>query len=514
VLGIPPDDLFPFEGDLSHQDLVEQVASLQLLAEELAAENGTLRARVERIETDLAAENEALRDRIAQLEAELGRNSENSSKPPSSDPMAPRQSRAERRATARTAGRRQGKQPGAPGAHLARRLPDEKVLHSPLCCGSCGADLVGAEVVGEVRRQVLEIPAIEVSVTDHVAERRRCVCGKETVGVFPSEARAPVCWGPEVRALAVYLMDRQHLPLERTAELLGDLLGAKVSTGWLCSVQAEAAGKLAPFMASLKDQLKDAPVVHADETGTRVGTSRHWVHTLSTNLLTLLAVHPKRGAKALDDIGVLADYLGVIVHDGWAPYERLTSADHAQCGAHLIRHLNAVGETPEFSIWCAQMVKVLLDAKAASKAAAEAGLKRVASRQANRIVARYHEALDVAFALLPEGPPPRRRHRGGWSTEQRAAWNLATRMRVYAPDVLRLLHNTAVPLDNNIAERSLRMVKLHDKISGSFRSDDGAQAFATIRSYLQTAALHGENRLAVLRRLFVEGPWLPAAGAT
>jgi len=125
--------------------------------------------------------------------------------------------------------------------------------------------------------------------------------------------------------------------------------------------------KARPVHGLAKGPAERRPVVHADETGTRVGTSRHWVHTLSTNLLTLLAVHPKRGAKALDDIGVLADYLGVIVHDGWAPYERLTSADHAQCGAHLIRHLNAVGETPEFSIWCAQMVKVLLDAKAASR---------------------------------------------------------------------------------------------------------------------------------------------------
>ena len=127
---------------------------------------------------------------------------------------------------------------------------------------------------------------------------------------------------------------------------------------------------------------------------------------------------------------------------------------------------------------------------------------------------RYHDALDVAFALLPEGDKPKRRYTGGWSTTQRAAWNLATRMRAHAPDVLRLLQNTAVPMDNNVAERSLRMVKLHDKISGSFRSDEGAQAFATIRSYLQTAALNGESRLAVLRQLFVDGPWLPAAGAT
>ena len=509
-MGIPPDDHSPLDDEPSYQELVEQVASLQLLNEQQAV----LFVGFESQLAVLAAENVSLRDRIAQLEEELGRNSENSSKPPSADPMGPRQSRADRRAAARAAGRRQGKQPGAPGAHLARRVPDEEIVHQPVCCKGCGADLSCAPVIGEVRRQVLEIPRIEVKVTDHVAERRRCGCGTETIGVFPPEARAPVCWGPEVRAFAVYLMDRQHLPLERTAELLADLLGANVSTGWLCQVQAEAAAKLVPFVGTLKDLLGDAEVVHADETGTRVMTSKRWVHTLSTNLYALLVVHPERGAKALEDIGVLGDYLGVVVHDGWSSYDIYQRVTHAQCGAHLIRHLRAVGETPEYSIWCAQMVKVLLDAKHASESAALLGERRVSGKVANRICSRYHDALDVAFALLPEGDKPKRRYTGGWSTKQRGAWNLATRMRAHAPDVLRLLQNTSVPMDNNVAERSLRMVKLHDKISGSFRSDEGAQAFATIRSYLQTAALHGESRLAVLRQLFVDGPWLPAAGAT
>ncbi len=143
----------------------------------------------------LRAENEALRDRVAHLESELGRNSENSSKPPAADPIGPRQSRAERRANARSAVRRQGKQPGAPGANLAAREPDVVVEHAPVSCRCCGKDLTGAEVVGEVRRQVIDIPPVRPVVTDHVAQRRRCACGTETVAEFPSEARAPVCEG-------------------------------------------------------------------------------------------------------------------------------------------------------------------------------------------------------------------------------------------------------------------------------------------------------------------------------
>jgi transposase len=250
------------------------------------------------------------------LEDELARSSNNSSKPPSTDPIGPRQSRAERRAAARAEGRKQGKQPGAPGANLSRRCPELIVEHPPSCCSACGSDLVSAVVVGQVVRQVIDVAPVRVTVTDHVAQKRQCSCGKITVGEFPSFARAPVCWGPEVRAFAVYLLDRQHLPVERTAELLADLLDAPVSTGWLCQLQLEAAGKLAPFITGLKARLATEAVLCADETGTRVGTAKHWVHTFSTRLLTLLVVHPRRGVEALEDIGILPDYHGTVVHDG------------------------------------------------------------------------------------------------------------------------------------------------------------------------------------------------------
>lgn len=479
---------------------------------EPSTEIAALRARNVELEATVAAlvaQNRALADRIVRLEEELARNSDNSSKPPASDPVGPRQSRAERRAATRAAGRRQGKQPGAPGANLARRVPDVTVTHAPVSCDDCGADLSDAEVIGEVRRQVLEIPKIRLTATDHVAERRRCACGHDTVAEFPPAARAPVCWGPEVRALAVYLMDRQHLPLQRSAELLAELLDAPVSTGWLCGVQLEAATKLDPFITALKTGLAAEPVLHADETGTRVGVTKRWVHTLASNLLTLLVVHPKRGAEAVRDIGVLATYTGTVVHDGWAPYDLFNTATHAQCGAHLIRHLSDVGTTPAFKAWTAEMTAVLLDAKAVSESAAAAGRKKVAARTAAKLRARYDAALTEAFRLLPDGPPPPRRHSWPFNHAQRKAWNLAVRMQTNADQVLRLLDDTRVPLDNNIAERALRMVKLHDKISGTFRSEDGAQAFAVTRSYIQTAAQNHKNRLDALHELFTTGPWLP-----
>jgi transposase len=485
--------------------LRDQLREALAVIEELRSENQALHAEVARLVTD----NESLRDRVAHLEAEARKDSSTSSKPPSTDPMAPRQSRAERRAQARAAKRRQGKQPGGLGANLARRQPDAVMDHRPQRCRSCGADLGRARVVDEIRRQVIDLAPVRPTVTDHVAYRCVCRCGTETVAEFPPEAKAPVCWGPDVRAFAVYLLDRQHLPVERTAELLADLLGVEVSTGWLCQVQLEAAGRLAPFITELKQRISQAPVVHADETGTRVRAVKHWMHTLSTKLLTLIAVHPNRGRKALEDIGVLGVYAGTVVHDGYASYDLYGDVIHAQCGAHYLRHLNSVGQTAQFEPWTAQMREVLLDAKHASEQAAQAGLGPVDRTIARRIRCRYGRALRLAFSLLPDGPPPPRRHTGGWSDAQRKAWNLALRLSDEQDQILRLLDDTRVPFDNNEAERSLRMVKLHDKISGCFHSFAGAEAFAAVRSYLQTAAKHEENLLEVLHQLFITGPWLP-----
>jgi transposase len=481
------------EGSLGDQ-LREALSTI----ERLLAENDALRA-----------ENELLGDRVSRLEAQLKADSSTTGKPPSSDPIGPRKKRAERRAEARDEKRRRGKQPGAPGANLQRREPVAVVEHKPPCCVSCGGDLAGAQVVGKQVRQVIDLPPVVPVVTDHVSYRLRCSCGAETLADFAPEARGPVCFGPEVRAFATYLLDRQHLPIERTAELLADLVGVKVSTGWLCAVQAEAAGRLTPFLAWLRDRLVKEPVVHADETGTAVGTTKHWAHTLTTKLLTLIAVHPKRGVQALSDIGVLGLYAGTVVHDGYASYDLFTAATHAQCNAHALRHLKSVGEAEAFSPWAERMTGVLMDAKVASEAAASAGRRCVDPGRAKAIGDAYHAGLEEIFSLLPAGPPPRRRARPHWSEAQRKAWNLAMRLRSDAAQFLRCLDDTRVAWDNNVAERALRMVKIHDKISGPFASLTGAEAFAAVRSYLQTAANHHENLLGVLRQLFTTGAWSP-----
>lgn len=482
---------------------------------ELEAENLRLRAIIEA----QAALIEELRSRLEDLQAQIGRDSATSSLPPSRDRTDRRARRAaeakERRVANKALGqaaRKPGKQPGAPGSTLERREPDRIVVHAPDTCTGCGASLAGAPVVGSATRQVLEIPEPRLEATDHVVQRLRCTCGCETRGEFPPEATGPVCWGPRARATGAYLLGRQHLPLERASEAMADLFAAPMGEGTLAGLLVEAAGGLGDFMAEVATILQASPVVHADETSVRIGVGLGWVHDASNSSATYLAVHEKRGIEGIRAIGVLGGYTGTIVHDGLATYdnEELAGATHAQCHSHLGRHLDDLAKHSSQTPWACAMKGLLHKAKAASEEAAAAGLNRVPAAIAEPIAKRYDEILTQALLRLPADVPPRKKHSGGWTNAEREAWNLATRMIRHKDQTLRLLEDTRVPADNNEAERSVRMCKLHDKISGHFRSWEHARAFCRVRSYLQTGAKHGQRAMDLLIPLWTPaGAWLP-----
>jgi len=469
---------------------------------ELRAANSVLRAAV----SELQAANAALKARVAELERRLGKDSSNSSKPPSSDGLR-KPARAERRAVERAEGRRPGKQPGAPGAHLAQvAQPDEVVWHAPGRCGGCGADLADAPVVGVEARQVFDLPPLRLLASEHRAQRRRCVCGTTTAAVFPDHVRAAACYGPGVRALVCYLCVHQHLPVDRAAQLLGDVLGAPLATGTLAAVVAEGAAGLDGFARVVRARLAGAPVAHFDETGARVAGRLHWVHSASTSLLTLLSVHAKRGKVAMDQAGVLPRFAGVAVHDGWAPYWRYEDVRHALCGAHLLRELELITEEPGQG-WAAGMAELLVDVKLACDRARAAGFQRVDDDDRARLHTRYERLLADGQAANPS--PPVSGRRPGRPRRSPAA-RLLARLDTRRDEVLRSLDDCRVPFDNNQAERDLRMVKLQQKISGCWRTPAGAEAFLALRSYLATARKQGRNPLAVLGQLFEGRPWLPA----
>jgi len=481
-------------------------------------------AELEAMVAALVDQNERLLARVAELERELGRHSGNSGKPPSSDTVTQRQrqdeerlSRAERRRRARAKAkellkptdadkRRPGKQPGEPGARLDfADEPDAIVEHRPERCSGCGGDLGDAEVTGVERRQLFDLPRRRLEVTEHRGATCRCDCGTMTKAAFPPAARGTTCYGPAVRALGCYLVARQHLPVARAAELLADALGAPVSTGWLAGITAEAADGLGAFLAELRRQLIAADVLHADETGARISGARWWFHVACTEWLTLLDCHDRRGVVAFEDMAVLPFFSGVLVSDGWKPYWSLGAAEHALCCAHLLRDLASVAQIVTQQPWADAMADLLVEAKATVESAGTDGLS---AGQLRSLRGRYTRILNLGLAANPEPADGRKR-----DALQRESWNLLRRLDAQRADVQRHWTTTAVPFDNNRAERDVRMVKLQQKISGCFRTTAGARAFCAVRSYLQTAAKHRVGHLDALTQLFNGNPWMPPPAA-
>lgn len=442
--------------------------------------------------------------RVAELEARLGKNSQNSSKPPSSDAFVKPPPRSLRKQS----GRKPGKQKGERGARLEPRLdPDEIQVHAPICCGSCGEGLDAAPVIGEQVRQVFDLPPIQLTVVEHRVQRRRCRCGSVTEGEFPAQATAPTCYGPGVAALGVYLLGRQHLPVERTAELMGDLLGARVSTGWLSSLLPTAQSRLAEFVAALRERLSSAPVAHFDETGGRVCGKLCWIHVAASSRYTLYHLASGRGKASIDAGGVLPGFTGVAVHDGLTSYRRY-EVTHALCGAHHLRELAGIGETTGQD-WPTKLADLLVEIHKVVETAKAASHTALSTRRLAGYRRRYQSLIAEGKQLNP--PPPRTGKRG--RPKLGPAGSLLRRLDDYQDDVLRFAVDFTVAFDNNQAERDIRMVKLQQKISGGWRSQAGAEAFLDVRSYLSTARKHNQNAVEVLRELFADKAWIPASAA-
>lgn len=448
----------------------------------------------------------ALAVRVAELEARLGKNSRNSSKPPSSDGLAKPAPKSLRKPS----GRKPGKQQGGQGFRLQpRAVPDEVHTHVPTGCKGCGADLANARVVGVETRQVFDLPVIELIAVEHRAQRRECGCGAVTRAAFPVEATAPTCYGSGVAALAVYLLGRQHLPVERAAECLEEAFGAAVSTGWLSSLLPSAAARLDGFLAIAREQLAAAQVAHFDETGGRVAGKLHWIHVACNDTWTLFHLNAKRGRVAMDAAGVLPGFRGIAIHDGLVVYRQYEKALHGLCNAHHLRELAGIAELTG-QAWPTKLAELLVELHVAVEVAKAAGTTKLPTRRLTSFSNRYDALIAEGKKLNP--PPPRTGNRG--RPARGPAGSLLARLESHRADVLRFATDFTVPFDNNQAERDVRMVKLQQKISGGWRSENGAESFLDVRSYLSTARKHGQSAMTVLRDLFIGQPWIPAVGAS
>jgi transposase len=450
----------------------------------------------------------ALLERVHELEARAAKDSHNSSKPPSSDGLA-RKTKSLRR--------KSGKKPGGQVGHRGETLrlvatPDTVVEHRPAVCAQCQTPLGDrdeAEVVLRERRQVQDLPRVRLAVTEHQALHVRCpACQAVSVGAFPAEAPSRAQYGPRLRAFAVDLLQQQFVPYGRARELFADLFGAALSLGTLLRWVQQSAVTLAPVEARLKEALQQAPVLHVDETGVRRGGRLAWAHVASTSRLTHYAVQAKRGAEATDAVGILPDFTGVSVHDGWKPYWRYTHCRHALCNIHHLRELTFLEEEYQ-QVWAKELKALLREMKAAVEQARADGLRSLPTAVRAALVIRYRALLAAGHAANP--PPERRPHQRGRG-KQSPARNLLERLWLGQEEVLGIwafLDDFSVPFDNNQAERDLRMLKVQQKVSGSFRSDRGADAFACLRSYLSTLRKQGVALLAALETVVAGQPFYP-----
>lgn len=441
--------------------------------------------------------------RVAELEARLGSNSGNSSKPPSSDGYAKPNPKSLREPS----GRKPGGQKGHPGTTLRQAAdPDEIVVHLPEVC-SCGYCFQGASADHFERRQVFELLKKLFGVTEHRIGTCKCPkCGRMVRAKAPDAVGAPVQYGPRFSAALVYLRDYQMLPYERLSLLCRDLFGLRASKRTIEMAGLRAHTALEPFERALREQLAGAPVVHADETGMRVGGRLQWLHSLSSAELTLYQAHPRRGGQAIEANGMLPEYDGVIVHDCWNPYFQYGGA-HALCGAHLLRELRGVHEN-EGHRWAREMA-VLLEMIA--RTVAGHGASPLSPEAADWFTTLYDDILERA---TPELPPPKKTPGKRGRARNAKSANLHGRLQTHRDAVLLCLRVPGVPFTNNRAEQDIRMAKLRQKISGCARTQTGAQGFARIRSYISTTIKQGLDCFESLASVFNGRAWLPSTSKT
>lgn len=469
-----------------------------------AAEKAELAIEKQRLDSLV----EELSMQVHELLGRLAKDSSNSSKPPSTDGYAKK---------TRSLRQKSGKKPGGQAGHTGctRSLvenPDEILVVPPRQCEQCQTSLQGLPAGGSQRRQVVELPEIKAKVIEYQALEVCCPnCLHVTRGTFPDEVRAAVQFGPMVKGIALYLLYGQLLPYSRTAELLTDLCGCPLSPGTLETFVAEGAERLVETEEMMKQALREADVQGNDETGIRVQGLLHWLHVARTDRLTHYAVHRKRGKEATDAIGILPQFHGIMEHDSYSSYPQYTQCEHGLCNAHPLREWHFFSEH-EKQEWAGQLKEHLLTCHKTVEEARARGETSLEASVISHLTCTYHHLIEIGLAAQPPppspGPAPKKRGR----VKQTKAKNLLDRLQRDAASFLLFMSDFRVPFTNNGSEQDLRMVKVQQKISGTFRSQTGPVAFCRIRGYFSTLAKQGYRLCLVACQIFAGVPLSPLSG--
>lgn len=476
--------------------------------EELVKELEAQRAENQSLRNDLAKALERLEEanaRIKHLEGQAAKDSHNRSKPPSTngfkEPVRKTKSLREK------SGKQSGGQPGHPGRTLMMvHEPDQTIPLTPAQCHHCQHDLSEVSLCRRERVQVFDLPTLHLQVTEYHVEVKACPCCQaETRAELPDGITlASIQYGPTVKTLAVYLACLHLLPVARVCQILGDLFGTTFSQARVLAACQQSASATAPVLQRIATALHSSPVVHTDEPGFRIDNKRWWLHVAATRSLTLYLAHPKRGKKAMDAMEILPTFQGTSMHDSLASYLQYGCL-HALCVVHYLRELTFVFERFD-QRWATEMKALLLEIKACVQRAREEGMTSLPQTVTQDFERRSTHLVQTGMAATP--PPPQRTGKRG-PAKQSDALNLLIRLQQYQDLILRFMYDVAVPFDNNLAESDLRMMKGRQKISGCFRTQDGAAIFCALRSYLSTMQKQGVHLLTALRSLIVGSPLLP-----
>lgn len=461
---------------LSKEELIEKIIELDEKFNKIILEK-------DKIIEDLVNRLKKQEDEYKKLKNKLNANSQNSSKAPSTDIFYKPQPKSERIQT----GRKSGGQLGHEGKTLqAVENPDIIKIHSINSCNTCSHDL--SQVKASTKKyQEIDIPQIKPIITEHQVLSKTCPQCKTVNSAKPEHLIQKIQYGSSVSAFVTYLSVFQFIPLKRVESLCKDLLNLKISEGTLTNMHEKSATMLIDHQAAVKAEIIKSDVAYFDETGTTVNGKLHWTHSASTEKVTFYGVHSKRGRVAMNDFDILPKFKGVAVHDGWKSYAKY-SASHALCNAHHLRELRGIDERYDHN-WARKMRKLLLNINQIVDEYQVLNYISLPASILQNYSDEYDEILKIGVAEIPEiidefgkkkNHPSKRLHK---------------RLTKFKTEVLLFMHNFKVPFTNNLAERDIRMVKVKQKVSGGFRSFDGAQRFCMIRGFISTSQKQGMNVL-------------------
>jgi transposase len=454
---------------------------------------------IQELATCISKQQEA----IKALQDQLSKNSRNSSKPPSSDGHKKPRTKSLRKPGQKPNGGQKGHK-----GHTLKSVenPDHQVLLEINTCRHCHCSLKNTDVVGYDKRQVFDIPPIRIEVTEHRAQIKFCPhCGRENKADFSPEISQPVQYGPNVKSHAVYFNNYHHIPLERTAEIFEDVFNHRISEAVILKSNNDCATSVAPANAAVMEQLIHSPVVNFDESGIRVQNKLHWLHVASTPNITHYAIHEKRGQEAMDDIGILPDFRGTAVHDHWKSYFKYKACEHSLCNAHHLRELKFVYEQYNQD-WAKELTGLLIEIHQQVK---NNRLEKdeLDAQTIKKFEDRYDNIIEKGLKANP--PPTENQHRGKRGRiKQSPPKNLLDRLKEHKNQVLAFMYDFRVPFDNNQGERDVRMIKVKQKVSGTFRTTDGASIFCNIRGYISTVRKNGRKVIEAIQNAFNANPFI------